>query len=568
MNMNNTAGPFIKYTNLVDDEWLGSVLFLTKKSDEEKPTLRVLSPGLSCRLRPAKLLDTCLGWHFWRFEVAITLGPEETAVEYEVSSDGTTRSSTFYVQAKGQPFHLGYTSCNGISLSIPADHHARQDPTYCWRDILQLHKKHPIHVLIGGGDQVYSDGVWKKEAFVAWGDLHRHRKRAAPWTQEHQEQATAYYLENYLASFTAPVVRDAYASLPSYMIWDDHDIWDGYGSYSKKLQACEFFSGLFAVAKRFYLLFQLHTTEEAANANEQLEWIDQEKADGYHSVKSLGPQVAAIGIDMRSKRTKHRIIPESTYRIIEEQMMGLPEHVEHVIVLSGVPVVFPSIFMAESILFGMLALFKRSAILRRAGRRLGVLDQFDQPEILDDLLDGWASSKHKDERNRFLTLLQRCALAKRYRVSILSGDAHVGGVGEIYGATRPRLPKEDDELFTYQIISSAVMNSPPPPGVVSALTRTNFSKRINHHTRSKMQKAFESSSTSSSSSMSSPSSSSSSSPPSRKPAKLLDQRNWCEITATEDAGLRFSLRAERPGEDPRSYEFIAPRFPTRTESCE
>jgi hypothetical protein len=152
-------------------------------------------------------------------------------------------------------------------------------------------------------------------------------------------------------------------------------------------------------------------------------------------------------------------------------------------------------------------------------------------------------------------LLQRCALAKRYRVSILSGDAHVGGVGEIYGATRPRLPKEDDELFTYQIISSAVMNSPPPPGVVSALTRTNFSKRINYHTRSKMQKAFESSS--------SPSSPSSSSPPSRKPAKLLDQRNWCEITATEDAGLRFSLRAERPGEDPRSYEFIAPRFPGR-----
>ncbi len=66
----------------------------------------------------------------------------------------------------------------------------------------------------------------------------------------------------------------------------------------------------------------------------------------------------------------------------------------------------------------------------------------------------------------------------------------------------------------------------------------------------------------------SPSSSSSSSPPSRKPAKLLDQRNWCEIMATEDAGLRFSLRAEQPGEDPRSYDFIAPRFPTRTESCE
>lgn len=228
--------------------------------------------------------------------------------------------------------------------------------------------------------------------------------------------------------------------------------------------------------------------------------------------------------------------------------MGLPDHVEHVIVLSGVPVVFPSILMSEGILFGMLALFKRSAILRRFGRRLGILDQFDQPEILDDLLDGWASSKHKDEKNRFIKMLQRCSLERRYRVSIVSGDAHVGGLGEIYSARRPRLCKVDDELFMYQIISSAVMNSPPPPGVVSALTRTNFSKRIDHHTRSKMQKAFVASSSSR-----------------RTTKKLLDRRNWCEITATENAALCFSLRAQGldPGEDTR-YDFVAPRFPVRT----
>ncbi len=139
-------------------------------------------------------------------------------------------------------------------------------------------------------------------------------------------------------------------------------------------------------------------------------------------------------------------------------------------------------------------------------------------------------------------MLQRCALEKRYRVSILSGDAHVGGVGEIYSARRPRLDKVDDELFMYQIISSAVMNSPPPQGVVSALTRTNFSRRIDGNTRSKMQKAFGLSN--------------------RPTKKLLDRRNWCEITADEDSSLRFSLRAEElvPGEDTR-YDFVAPRFP-------
>ena len=405
----NTAGPFIKFGNLVGDSWTGSILFMTR-NDTTPPSAKLYvrsNPSSSVRRRlEPKLLDTCHGWRFWRFEVAVTLCPEETAVDYEVTATGLVKKATFWVQASGKPFHVGYTSCNGISLSIPAGHYARQDPTYCWRDIVQVHARIPIHVLIGGGDQVYSDAVWKKEAFVAWGDLHKYDKPVAPWTQEHQEQATAFYLNNYIDSFTMPVVSDVYACLPSYFVWDDHDVFDGFGSYSKGLQGSEFFSRLFAVARRFYLLFQLHTTEEIATANEQLEWIDKDKSDGYHSVKyvlsgvriacpdtesslspvgwsvarrSLGHQIAAIGIDMRSKRTKHRIIPESTYRIIEEQMLGLPDHVEHVVVLSGVPVVFPTIWMSESILFGMLALVKRSAVLRRFGRRIGLLDRFDQP---------------------------------------------------------------------------------------------------------------------------------------------------------------------------------------------
>ena len=520
------------------------------------------------QLGAPRLLDSCLGWHFWRFEVAVALSSEERAVDYEVTTSGVTKRATFWVQEEGKPFHVGYTSCNGISGSIPADHYSRVDPTCCWRDLMQVHASSPIHVLIGGGDQVYSDAIWKQPLFTAWGDLHKHEKLRAAWTEAHEAEATAFYLRNYLASYTMPVVSDAYASIASYMIWDDHDIWDGYGSYSKGLQASEFFAGLFAVARRFYLLFQLQTTETLASANEQLEWIDKDKADGFHSVKFLGPQIAGIGIDMRSKRTKKRILPESTYHVIEEQMLGLPASVEHVLVLSGVPVVFPSIPTSESILFGMLALFKRSAVLRRLGRRLGVLDQFDQPEILDDLLDGWASSKHKHEKNEFVKMLQRCALEKKYRVTILSGDAHVGGVGEIYGAQRPRLKKEEDALFMYQIISSAVMNSPPPPGVVAALTRTNFSQRIDHNTRSKMQRAFVSLDSSKATSR-------------KPPKKLLDQRNWCDIRMVgggEDRGNRgngnddggdgrglcFSLRSARPGgstcED--VYDFVAPPFPT------
>lgn len=557
------AGPFLKYSNCIPKKqsdgttcstWYGSVLFLTKDDDRE-PTMTVTDQGKTVPVTTRTLLDEELGWKFWRFDFDVELTDTERCVEYEVVSSSGSKKATFWVQAEGKPFHFGYTSCNGISGSIAEDHYSREDPTYLWRDMLQVHEEFPLHCLVGGGDQVYSDPIWKLDLFEKWGELpHMKDKIAAEWTEEHHKVATEFYLNNYLESYTMEHVCDAYASIPSFMIWDDHDIWDGYGSYSTKLQECEFFKGLFKVAKRFYLLFQLQATEELARSSG--EFIEQ--AEGFHCVKFMGPQVALLGIDMRSKRSKRKILPDSTYTLLEKALMDLPDSVNHVVVLSGVPVVFPSIFMSESILMGMKALFKRSAILRRCGKSLGILDRFDQPEILDDLLDGWAASVHKNEKNTFIKMLQRSSQKKQCRVTILSGDAHVGGIGEIYSSSRPRPMKEKDPLFMYQVISSAIMNSPPPDGVVSTLTRTNFSQRIDDKSRQKMMKAF--------GKFHNPTD------------KLLAQRNWCDISMClppytsplnpKDpyyGGLRFSLRAEVPeerkGYAEEVYNIITPRFP-------
>jgi hypothetical protein len=36
---------------------------------------------------------------------------------------------------------------------------------YClqplWRDVLYCHQQRPIHVMLGGGDQIYNDTVWQ-----------------------------------------------------------------------------------------------------------------------------------------------------------------------------------------------------------------------------------------------------------------------------------------------------------------------------------------------------------------------------------------------------------------------
>lgn len=50
-------------------------------------------------------------------------------------------------------------------------------------------------------------------------------------------------------------------------------------------------------------------------------------------------------------------------------------------------------------------------------------------EIEDDLLDHWRSKEHEDERKMLLKKLFDFANSSSTRITIISGDVHVGAVG-------------------------------------------------------------------------------------------------------------------------------------------
>jgi len=212
--MPSTAGPFLRYGNCLPDskvEWHGSVLFLTKEDRSEgaptapeanitsskdtppsigangkpethgdlvpppAPVLTLDDGSTSTKLNPL-FLDNVLGWSFWRFDLTLQLNGTQRPIQYTVTPPSSTGSNpvtaTFWLPAAGQPYHWAYTSCNGLSGGVEEDHYAAKDKTYLWRDMLQVHAAFPIHALIGGGDQVYSDPVWKKsELLKAWSDM-------------------------------------------------------------------------------------------------------------------------------------------------------------------------------------------------------------------------------------------------------------------------------------------------------------------------------------------------------------------------------------------------------------
>lgn len=168
-----TAGPLVKYINCLPGsrDWKGSILFLTRqpKNVKQPPTLLLDIGKESAQIAPV-LLDSVMNWNFWRFNVTLELEDESRAVKYAVEWNGDRFEATFWIPGFGHPMHWGYTSCNGMSSDVPDDSYVRRDPTFLWRDLLGVHSAFPFHCLVGGGDQVYNDEVWKKPTLKAWGE--------------------------------------------------------------------------------------------------------------------------------------------------------------------------------------------------------------------------------------------------------------------------------------------------------------------------------------------------------------------------------------------------------------
>ena len=614
------AGPFLRYDNCIQQGpsrvWRGSILCITETSttpepssptvatnnkhnrpattpitvschhpptpslETEEPVLTVwdgdgngngngddVASPATTTIRPS-LLDTIHNkWHFWRFDLQFKLSENtQRAIHYNIGTH-QHHQYTFFLPAANASLHWAYFSCNGLSLSVSNDHYVCKNPNYLWKDLVAVHAAFPFHMLCGGGDQVYADAVWQKVGGLkAWTALDTLKEKLEyAWTDAMATEAAESYVDMYVAEWGDSEIAHALATIPCLFMWDDHDIFDGYGSYDNDLQGCSVFQGVFSVARRFYLLFQHHTTD-AMLVRQDNGFLTMPQSNytfehyGYHKLVYLGPHVSMLAIDMRTNRRQDRIMPEATYTLLHHAMHSLlppPPTLHHLIVLSGVPLIFPSLPFSEGLMGGLKSAFQVSALARCLGRSTGIMDRFDQPELMDDLLDGWMANKHKKERLEFIRMLQGVAVERGVRVTVVSGDAHVGGVGRLY--SRPKIRNvHKDPLFMTQIISSAIKNAPPPQGAVKMLLRTNVSTVVDECTRQKMVRTFW--------------------PRHPRTDKLVVLRNWCDVCVNdarsycqpmnpadpEYGGVRFSLRVEDPkkwyGYAEEVYDIVVPRL--------
>lgn len=242
---------------------------------------------------------------FWRFNIEVELSDKQERIAYRINNGPAIG---FWVPARGQSMNIMFHTCNGFSLSVDPNKFSGPDPL--WRDVLTEHQTRPFHVMIGGGDQIYNDKVLlESKYFQEWIRIKNpHEKRHAPFHPELKAELESFYLERYCTSFSQGLFSLANSQIPMINIWDDHDIIDGYGSYSDHFMRAPVFSGLGRIAFKYYLLFQHQSVPEETEADEP-SWLLGAASGPYIKERSrslfmfLGKGVAFLGLDCRTERT-------------------------------------------------------------------------------------------------------------------------------------------------------------------------------------------------------------------------------------------------------------------------
>jgi hypothetical protein len=393
--------------------------------------------------------------------------------------------------------NIMFHSCNGFSLSVDSAQFSGPDPL--WRDMLNRHQSRPFHVMIGGGDQIYNDAAMRDtEQFRDWLQLKNpEHKRHAPFSLEIQEELESFYFHRYSMWFSQGLFAMAASQVPMVNLWDDHDIIDGFGSYPHHFMSTPVFTGLGAVAFKYYMLFQ-HQSVAAETTKEEPSWVLGASPGPYiaelaRSVcLSMGRGIVFLGIDCRTERMRDEVLSQQSYEILFERARREIKKGEtkHLIVLLGVPIAYPRMNFLENILTSRV--MDPIKALGRTGMLGGFVNKFDGGvEVLDDLDDHWTAKNHKEERNWFIQGLQEVAAELSVRVTLLGGDVHLGAVGQFYTPKKFGLPKDRDHRYMPNVISSAIVNTPPPVMLADWLNRRNKVHHLDHETDEDMIPMFE-----------------------------------------------------------------------------
>lgn len=336
-----------------------------------------------------------------------------------------------------------------------------------------------LDMVIGGGDQVYVDN---SEGFTdLWLFLRDHQESI----EKTYVDANGVFMEKEFKEYVVQIIRRYYliywndedllhvfGRVPQYMVWDDHEIMDGWGSLTpeEKIDVFRYKTKLihkFKGKEKEYmiqddkLVLQIieatwHSTAQVYNEfqnchnpskkynplKDKPEWFE------WDFSYSRGSQYHFYALDMRGNHDctakSYLLCGETQHKRMEKWLQSLPDETEIAFIISPVPVIHWDSIVDWSV--------------------------YVVSTLKDDLMDAWSYSANHEERARLLDNLLRYSHEKKTPVCMFGGDVHCMSAYVLTDAER--FP----DAKIVHITASAITRKPVPSVGTMAFAKTGYMK--------------------------------------------------------------------------------------------
>ena len=312
-----------------------------------------------------------------------------------------------------------------------------------------------VRFAILAGDQIYADEIEAKALKET--DVAKRKE---------------LYLGIYKKFWDNVDYRRVLCRLPAVLMWDDHDITDGWGSREDSFDAKDSsaftseWRGLFETAKEMFRIMQASRNPDPLSRN---------FASGFDTCFKVG-KAGFVVADLRSNRNIRRFYKICNRKKVWIGQIWSPEQLESIrnwIATNKKDL--DTLFFISSVVFSHGAPLVEQYILRiwfwvidavnwvgrlRLWKRQ--LQWFNDKvgDLRDDINDSWGSAANRKEADRaldFLFELENPPDGKNpLNVVILSGDIHTPGYSTIYSAD----PKHTDKAIIPHIVATPVAYEP------------------------------------------------------------------------------------------------------------
>ncbi|MDY6943321.1 MAG: alkaline phosphatase D family protein [Pseudomonadota bacterium] len=335
----------------------------------------------------------------------------------------------------GASFSFGFYSC----------HMPYKDTMFRKTDIVNqsmwdyfdaaLNRQHSrdLRFVIGGGDQVYTDGV---DSLNIWRYLAKVARKQDGQLLPTKESMVTWYRDIYRGYWGFENLRQVHSRYPQYMIWDDHELGDGWGSYRLSGNQQDELNELFDYKKAGL------TRDEALILIGEMKKAAFQVYDEYQHAHNPDTPQGQFDYDFRCGRAAFYCLDGRGQRDINRKsrrVLGIAQYQRFKRWLEARdPAETPFLFVISAVPIMHLA-----TVLANADDTILA----DIADLQDDLRDSWEHKLHDSERKGLVKMLFAAA-NRGLKICILSGDVHTSA------AFKMRDPSSG--AIMYQLTSSAI----------------------------------------------------------------------------------------------------------------